>query len=270
MSDSPAALTAPTVAVDAPRPGVRRLTLTGTSKMNAVDRSLRLALGEALETALDDASVRALVITGAGQHFSAGGDIGSMDSLTLEAARARMRSVQRVTRALITAEKPVVSAINGAAVGAGGSIAIAADLAIAGEGAKIGFPFFRIGLVPDWGCLYSLPRRIGPAKARNLWLTGRIVAAEEALDLGLVDEVVADDALAERAVDAAAELAALPQMAFGLAKRQWTDPAQSLDAALEMEARAQAACFLSEDAREGRASFFAKRGPDFGTVVEEG
>lgn len=262
--------TAPTVAIDTPRPGVRRLTLTGASKMNAVDRDLRLALGGALAAALDDGGVRSIVLTGAGKHFSAGGDIGSMDRLTLEAARARMRSVQQVTRLLITAQKPVISAINGAAAGAGGSIAIAADLAIAGRGTKIGFPFFRIGLVPDWGNLYTLPRRVGPAKARQLWLTGRMVEADEALAIGLVDQIADDDALADTALDAAAELAALPQMAFGLAKRQWSDPPAGLDAALEAEARAQAACFLSADAREGRAAFFDKRPPNFtATVAEE-
>ncbi|MEQ9814364.1 MAG: enoyl-CoA hydratase/isomerase family protein [Azospirillaceae bacterium] len=253
-----------TVLADRPAEGIARLRLRGDGRMNPMDGTLRAALLARLDEAIEDDTVKAIVIAGDGENFSAGGDIKSMDGLTLEAGRRRIQSVARVVRRLAEAPKPVVAAVRGYAVGAGASLTLLADSVVAGQEARFGFPFFRIGLIPDWGALHTLPRRVGPQRARQLFVTGRLVAAEEALSLGLADQVVPEGQLDDTAIEAANQLAALPPMAFDIAKRQLNNPPASLDAALEAEALAQAACFVSDDAAEGRAAFFAKRSPEFG------
>ena len=154
---------------------------------------------------------------------------------------------------------PVLSAI----AGAGAGIALLADTVVMGEGATIGFPFFRVGLVPDYGIFFSLPRRVGVARARQILLYARMVKGKDAYDIGLADALVDDDEVEARAVECAQELAAMPPHAFAIAKRQLGLWPTSLEGALEMEAMAQAACFSTSEFAEGRAAFRDKRAPNF-------
>jgi len=207
--------------------------------------------------------VRAIVITGAGGHFCAGGDIDSMDGLTPKTGRARMKDGQRLVRLLYECEKPVVAAVEGFAVGAGAGLALLADSIVVAEGATIGFPFFRVGLVPDYALLHTLPRRVGGAKARDLLLFARMVVAADAVAMGLADHLAPKGEAVARATELARELGAMPPHAFGLAKRQLALAPLSFEAALEAEAMAQSLSFLSEESAEGRAAFREKRAPKF-------
>ncbi len=251
------------VTVDTPAEGIRRIGLNRPEKRNALNPELRGALIEAVASALADAEVHAMLIAGNEGHFCAGGDIDSMAGLTPEAGRARMKSNHVLVRLIAESEKPVVAAVRGYAVGAGAGLAMLADTVVLGEGATLGFPFFRVGLVPDYGLLYSLPRRVGLARARQMLLYARMLKGADAMAAGLADEMVADDEVEKLALERARELAAMPPHAFALAKRQLGLWPTSLDSALEMEAMAQAACFNTAEFAEGRAAFQEKRAPDF-------
>jgi len=243
--------------------GIRRIGLNRADKRNALNPSLRGALIEAFEAASGDETVHAIVIAGNGGHFCAGGDIDSMEGLTPQTGRARMKVNHRMVHVLAETEKPVVVAVSGFAVGAGAGIALLADTVVMGESATIGFPFFRVGLVPDYGILFSLPRRVGAARARQILLYARMLKGQDAYDAGLADELVDDEQVEARAVQRAQELAAMPPHAFAIAKRQLGLWPTSLEGALEMEAMAQAACFSTSEFAEGRAAFREKRTPNF-------
>ena len=251
------------VTVDAPAEGVTRIGLNRPEKRNALNPELRGALIAALRDALGDADVRAIVLAGNEGHFCAGGDIDSMEGLTPQAGRARMINNHEMVRLLAEAVKPIIAAVEGYAVGAGAGLALLADTVVLAEGGAIGFPFFRVGLIPDYGLLFTLPRRVGVARARQLLLYARMVKGEAALAEGLADELVDDGDAETRAVALAEELAAMPPHAFAVAKRQLGLFPASLDAALEMEAMAQSACFVTSEFAEGRAAFQEKRPPDF-------
>jgi 2-(1,2-epoxy-1,2-dihydrophenyl)acetyl-CoA isomerase len=239
--------------------GVARATIDRPEKRNAVDPATREALADALAGLSADASVRALVLTGAGGNFSAGGDLGTMDGMDGPAARRRMKGGHRLVRALAEFERPVVAAVEGFAFGAGASLMLLADFAVAGRGATIGFPFLKIGLVPDWGMLHALPRRVGLARARRLICLAESVPAPDALAIGLLDEVVEDAEVQGRALDLARRLAALPPHAFAATKRQLALQPAPLDATLEAEALAQSLLFTGAEFAEGLAAFRERR-----------
>jgi enoyl-CoA hydratase/carnithine racemase len=243
--------------------GIVVLALDRADKRNALNAELRRDLIAAVGAALADDAVQALVMTGAGGHFCAGGDIDSMDGLTPKTARVRMKDGQRLVRLLYECEKPVVAAVEGFAVGAGAGLALLADSIVVGEGATMGFPFFRVGLVPDFALLHTLPRRVGGAKAHDLLLFARMVAATDAVAIGLADHLAPKGEAVPRATELARELAAMPPHAFGLAKRQLALAPLSFEAALEAEAMAQSLSFLSAESAEGRAAFREKRTPKF-------
>jgi len=251
------------VLVDRPAEAIVRIALNRPDKRNALNPALRLALIDALAAALDDPACAAVVLTGAGGHFCAGGDIDSMAGMTVQDSRARMKSNHKLVAMVANAEKPVIAAVEGYAVGAGAGLALLADTVVLGESGSIGFPFFKIGLIPDYGILWSLPRRVGAAKARQILLYARMLKGRAALDAGLADEMVADGTAADRAVALATELAGMPPHAFALAKRQLALQPESLDAALEMEAIGQALSQQTGEFAEGRTAFLEKRPPRF-------
>jgi enoyl-CoA hydratase/carnithine racemase len=253
----------PVVNVDRGADGIARVALNRPDKRNSLNEELRTALIETLGELLGDPAVQALVLTGEGGTFCAGGDIDTMAGLDAPAGRTRMKNNHRIVRLLAQAEKPVVAAVEGFAVGAGAGLALLADTVVAAEGSTIGFPFFRVGLVPDYGLLFTVARRVGDARARQLMLYARMVAAKDAVAMGLADEFSSKGAAEALARERAAALAAMPPYAFAAAKRQlWLAP-QSLEAALEAEALAQAACFTTSEFAEGRAAFRDKRPPNF-------
>ena len=253
----------PVLTIDRPAEEIARIGLNRPEKRNALDPELRLALIDGIEAVLEDSSVRAVILAGNGGHFCAGGDIASMEGLDAAAGRARMKSNHRMVRLIADAEKPVVAAIEGYAVGAGAGIALLADTVVLAETGAIGFPFFKVGLIPDYAILHTLPRRVGAARARQILLYARMLRGAEAVEAGLADELAPEGGAEAVALERARELAAMPALAFALAKQQIGLAPASLETALEMEALGQASNFTTADFAEGRAAFREKRAPDF-------
>lgn len=246
--------------------GLLCLTLNRPDAMNALNLELKQALAEQLARARYDDEVRAVLLTGNGKAFCAGGDLKEMDP-DRPAQAARMRQDQLLRTLFLPLARlplPTVAAVHGHAHGAGLSLALACDVVLATEGAPMSLGFVHRGLSPDCGIAYFLPRLVGTARAKELLLTGRRFDAEEALRLGLVSEVVAADRLVPRATEVAQGLAGGPTIALGYAKslvdQSWN---QDLEQFAELETHSQAVTRSSADHREGVAAFLEKRTPTF-------
>jgi 2-(1,2-epoxy-1,2-dihydrophenyl)acetyl-CoA isomerase len=241
---------------------VLTITLNRPEVLNAFDDAMHAGLRAALEEARDDL-VRAVVITGAGRGFCVGQDVSAFTS------RADLGDLLRRTYhpnilALRGLNKPVIAAVNGAAAGAGLSLAMACDVRIASRAAVFVPAFINIGLVPDSGGSHFLTRILGPARALEWMSSGRRLNAEEALAWGLVSELVEAEALEARAAELAAALASLPTAAIGLHKRLFdAAPLHTLEEQLELEAGLQAAAAATADFAEGVAAFRERRPPSF-------
>jgi len=236
------------------------LRMNQPESLNAFSQAIKDGLGQGIFEFLADPGVRVIVLTGTGRAFCAGGDLRTMDGLTSVATRARMRATHHWLKPLLDAEKPVVTAVNGLAVGAGLSLALTGDVVCASSKAKFKVGFLAIGAAPDLGLAYTLPRAVGMARAKDLILTNREVEALEALNIGLIARIFDDDVLIERSLEVARAIAEGPPVAVGLAKRllrQGVDA--SLEGFLDAEAFAQSVAFTSEDFREGLAAFREKR-----------
>ncbi len=229
---------------------------------------MRRDLAEALENAGSDRNVRAVVITGAGRAFSAGGDIAAMAQLldlqdTEEFSRL-LGAARRVITAIREMTKPVIGSINGPASGAGCNLALACDLRIASTSASFSQSFVKLGLHPDWGGTYLLPRLVTSNKACELFFLGEPIAAEEALRLGIVNRVVAPEELASATWTLAEKLRDGPPISIAAAKQAvYLSQTADLDEMLRYESEAQLRCFESEDGREGIRAFLQKRPPKF-------
>jgi 2-(1,2-epoxy-1,2-dihydrophenyl)acetyl-CoA isomerase len=244
---------------------VATITLNRPDALNALTVPMKQALLAALRQVERDPSVRAVVLTGAGRAFCAGQDL--RERMEPGAAplgvevRERYNPIIRAVRAL---PKPVVAAINGVAAGAGASLAMAADIRIAAESASFALAFGRVGLVPDSGATWLLPRLVGTTRAMELALLNDPLPAADALRLGLVGRVVPGDTLAAEAGAVAARLAEGAPRAIALTKRAinaaWD---RDLDAALDYEAHLQDMAGRSKDHAEGLAAFIEKRSPEF-------
>jgi 2-(1,2-epoxy-1,2-dihydrophenyl)acetyl-CoA isomerase len=243
--------------------GIGRVAINRPEKRNALNDEVRNTLIVELPMLFADDAIHAVLLTGEGGHFCAGGDIASMEGLDSKGARARMKANHQIVRMIAEAEKPVVSAVEGFAVGAGAGLAMLADTVVIAEGGAIGFPFFKVGLIPDYGILHTLPRRAGGAKARQLLMYAQMVKAAEAAELGLADELVDEGEAEKTAIERALTLATMPPFAFAIAKQQLGLWPVKLDEALEMEALAQAGCFGADEFQEGFSAFMEKRAPDF-------
>lgn len=243
--------------------GVVRVVMNHAAARNALGEELRGELLEAFEKLLVDPQTRVVIIASALKDFSVGGDLSKMDTLVdAKAGRQRLVSAHRFARLLLSTDKPMIAEVKGHAVGAGAGLALVCDTIVMGESASIGFPFFRVGLVPDFAIAHTLPKRMGFAKARQALLYARSFKGPDALSEGIADAVVSDDSISEKAMELAQELAALPSHAIALTKRMLE---HSDDAArvLEFEAMAQPLCFSTEDFQEGLAAFREKRKPHF-------
>jgi 2-(1,2-epoxy-1,2-dihydrophenyl)acetyl-CoA isomerase len=245
------------------RDAVRVLTLNRPEMRNAIDLELRVGLAEALEDAMRDPAVRAVVLTGAGSMFCSGGDITTMRRMGPAEAGPRAELTQRVVRAIWTGPKPVLAAVEGGAFGAGLSLAIACDRVVAAEDARLAISFQRVGLAGDMGIFSSLPRRIGAARARPLLMLPRELTATEALDVGLVDVVAPTRTALEAALEDARRLAGSPPLALAAVKRLLRSSAADPVAVLDLEAAEQVALFDSDDFGEGVQAFHARRAPIF-------
>jgi 2-(1,2-epoxy-1,2-dihydrophenyl)acetyl-CoA isomerase len=244
--------------------GIGTLTLNRPDKLNAFAGTMRKELADALVELEKDPTVRVVVITGAGRGFCAGADVGYMAKLVEErdtiAMAALVEAGRRVVMTMRESAKPVIGSINGVAAGGGANLALACDLRIASDRARLGQTFNRIGLHPDWGGSYFLPRLVGPAKALELFWTAEIIDAEECLRLGLFNRVVPHDRLEEETLAMARTLAAKPALALALAKRAvYQSLSRTLPEMLDYELEAQLRCFESGDAAEGITAFVEKR-----------
>ena len=248
--------------------GVGRLTLNRPDKLNAFNLQMLADVRAALAAAAQDDRVRVLVIAAAGRAFCAGQDLsersrepGGPPPDLGESLEARYNPMILAIRSM---EKPVVCAVNGTAAGAGVGFALACDIVLAARSAKFVLSFSRLGLVPDSGSSWSLPRLVGRARAQGLALLGETVDAETAEDWGLIWQCVDDDVLAGQALDLATELAARPTVGLGLVKRALNESAgNSLEAQLDLERDLQRIAGRSEDYREAVAAFMEKRPPKF-------
>jgi 2-(1,2-epoxy-1,2-dihydrophenyl)acetyl-CoA isomerase len=241
--------------------------LNRPEKLNALSADMRQSLCDHFARLRYDDAVRVVIVTGAGRGFCSGADVDRMagQQHDLRAGRQRLQQGGHTfIRALHVIEKPTIAAVRGPAVGIGWSIALACDLVVASKTARFSQIFRRIGLAPDGGAIWFLTRRLGMAKAKELVYTARFVEAEEALTLGLVNQVVEDDQLMARAQELAGDLAEAPTFALGLAKKLFHAAAgPSLDDYLEIESLVQPQLHMTEDNAEGVAAFREKRPPKF-------
>ncbi|MEX2211018.1 MAG: enoyl-CoA hydratase-related protein [Gaiellaceae bacterium] len=242
--------------------GVLTITLNRPDVLNAFDAAMHASLREALGEAADPA-VRAVVLTGAGRAFCVGQDLGEFGRTPDVRGALRERYHPNIL-AIRGLEKPVIAAVNGPAAGAGLSLACACDLRIASDAAVFIPAFISIGLVPDAGGAYFLQRLLGTARGFDLMASGRRLSAQEALEWGLVSEVVAADRFAERVAEVAREWAAKPTRGVALTKRLF-DAAEraTLEETLELEGELQAEATQTADFAEGVAAFMEKRDPSF-------
>ncbi|MFZ0910743.1 MAG: enoyl-CoA hydratase-related protein [Candidatus Acidiferrales bacterium] len=247
---------------------VLTLRLNRPERLNALNVELGEALVRALKRAADDESIRAVVLTGTGRAFCAGGDLG-----VLRDARARnagheleslVRSGKEISLLLAAIPKPVLGSINGPAAGGGANLALGCDFRIASDQATFGESFAILGLYPDFGGTYFLPRLVGPARAAELFYSGEMIPAGEALRLGIYNRVVPVEQLAAETHSLAARLAAAPPMAARFVKdRLFGADRAALERALDEEIKRQVECFMSEDCAEGLTAFAEKRRPVF-------
>lgn len=243
---------------------VATITLDRPDRLNAFAGSMREELLAALERCESDDAIRVVVITGAGRAFCAGGDVDYMAGLQqsgdVEAFRRLLDAGAAVVERIASMSTPVIAAVNGVAAGAGCNLALACDVRIASDAAKFSESFIRIGLHPDWGGSWFLPRLVGRGRAFELIATGRMVEAAEALEIGLVDRVVPAAGFRREVETFAAGLAEAPPLALAAAKRSLAASGRNtLHAQLELEAEVQQRCFQSPDTAAQLAAFVAKK-----------
>lgn len=247
---------------------VRTLTLNRPAAFNSFDLALKDATLQALIDAAADPGVRAVVLTGSGRAFCAGQDL-KEHLMLVQTGDPRISTTvddfyNPAIELITTMAKPVIAAVNGAAAGAGAAFAYACDLRIAGASASFSMAFAGVALSADSGASFTLPRLIGSGRASRMMLLGERVDATEALRIGMVDEVVADDALAARTAELAGRLATGPTRAYGAIKASLRHAATTdLTSSLEFEGRTQAELFRGADHREAIAAFSEKRTPKF-------
>lgn len=245
------------------RNGVAYLTLNRPDKLNAFTEQMNSEIQKALKQAAADDEVRCLVITGAGRAFCSGEDLGGVTE-ELDHGEVLRKRYAPMMKMLHRFEKPVVAALNGVAAGAGMSLALACDFRLASEKASFVQAFIHVGLLPDAGNLYYLPRLIGHAKALELAVLGEKVTANQALDLGLVTKVIAEDVWEQEVQAFAERLASMPTKAIGLIKRYMNESWHaSFENYLEKEAHGQRIAGLTADHKEGVRAFLEKRKPQF-------
>jgi 2-(1,2-epoxy-1,2-dihydrophenyl)acetyl-CoA isomerase len=244
---------------------VAAIRMNRSKSMNALEHRLRVDLVDCFQELSEDDDIRVVILTGTGKAFSAGGDLRELgQKMTVDKARKYVSHVSRIVLAIQNLEKPVIAAVNGAAMGAGFSIMMACDLVVVSEQAKFSLSFVNVGLLPDLGATYFLPRLLGVQKAKELVFTGKVLSAHELADLGLINDLVPHEGLEKSAFDLARQLAEGPPLALGSAKKLMNRSWQfSLEEMVELEAQSQAACMQSEDHMEGIAAFYEKRKPQF-------
>jgi len=248
--------------------GVATLILNRPERMNALNKDLVLALNEALTRVEADQEINVVVLAGAGRAFCAGGDLQAIgkgrEENNVTELQPILRSGMQVVLKMRTMCQPVIAAVHGAAAGAGMNIALAADIRVASEDATFGQNFAKVGLFPDYGGTFFLPQLVGPAKAAELFYTGDMIGAMEALRLGIVNRVVPLAQLESEVRALAQKIAQGPAIAIRAVKQTlFGRHKEELMALLNLEVEQQMKCFSSGDCGEGIRAFFEKRAPKF-------
>jgi len=245
------------------RDGVACVALNRPKKLNAFDGTMHEELYAALDDASADDGVRCVVLRGEGRGFSAGADLAGIlegSDGAPDLGEYLRNTYSRLVRRMVSMEKPIVASLHGPVYGAGVGIALACDLRIAAQSAKFSVAFIKIGLMPDAGVSFFLPRVVGLGRALEMSMLGDPVEADEALRTGLVNRVVPDEGLAEETAALASRLAAMPTAAIGRTKGAlYASFEGDLETRLEHEAKGQTFCGYTDDHREGVAAFFEKR-----------
>jgi enoyl-CoA hydratase/carnithine racemase len=257
----------PHLRLDRHEDGVVLLTLDNADQRNAMSEEMTASWVEAVDALAGDPSVRVVVVTGEGSAFCSGGNtswIAGEPDATVDRLRTRMMAFYRAWLSIRRLEVPTIAAVNGHAIGAGLCLALACDLRYAAEGARLGVPFVKLGMHAGMAATYLLPDVVGPAHARDLLLTGRVVDAEEALRLGLVSQVWPAESFHAEVLAVASEVAAtapIPSRLTTVALRQGGHV--DFESALQWEALAQPVTLATEDLQEGIAAAQGKRAPRF-------
>lgn len=242
--------------------GVHLVRINRPDKRNALNLALRQALASTFERLADDAAVRCVVITGEGACFVGGADVREMEGLG--PYEVMERDIPRYWRPIVRFPKPLIAAVNGPALGGGMELALQADILLASEAARFGQPEIKLGLMPGAGGTQQLVRALGRHRAMRMLFTGEAIDAQAALAAGLVSEIVAPDALVERALALAAQIARMPRVAVKLIKEVALSGLDlPLEAALSLERKAHMLLYASPDLREGLAAFVEKRAARF-------
>lgn len=253
--------------VERPSEGVALLVLDNPDQRNAMSDQMTTAWTAAIDELAEDRSVRAVVVTGEGSAFCSGGNtswIASEPDATVDELRERMLPFYRAWLSIRRLEVPTIAAINGPAIGAGLCLALACDIRYAAAGARLGLPFVKLGMHAGMAGTFLLPNVVGPAHARDLLLTGRVVDADEALRLGLVSRVMAPKEFLADVLDTAREVAATAPIATRLTKLALLDGGHAdYEAGLQWEAMAQPVTLATEDLQEGIRAAREKRPPRF-------
>jgi 2-(1,2-epoxy-1,2-dihydrophenyl)acetyl-CoA isomerase len=246
--------------------GVATLTLNRPAQKNALDLVMRDEIAQVVGEIIADRGIQALILTGAGGAFCAGGDIQTMGgpALSANAARDRMQDLHRWLVPLMTLDCPVIAAVDGVAYGAGFGLALTADFILASPRARFCLPFQRLGLMPDCGILYTLPRAVGMQRAKELIFSTRELTADEARQIGIVAEIQPEQQLANRAREIALAFTHASPTAIGLTKRALNASLNcDLGTVLEMEASGQGIARTTEYHQNAAARFIAKQGAEF-------
>ncbi|WP_432479460.1 enoyl-CoA hydratase/isomerase family protein [Nocardioides sp. GXQ0305] len=253
----------PHLRLDRPADGVAVLTLDNPDRRNAMSAEMTASWVAAIDELAADRSLRVAVVTGAGPAFCSGGDtswIAGEPDASVDDLRHRMLPFYRAWLSVRRLEVPTIAAVNGHAVGAGLCLALACDLRFARQGAQLGAPFVRLGMHPGMAATWLLPDVVGPAHARDLLLTGRIVDADEALRIGLVSRVIDADGFHDEVLRVASEVAATAPLPSRLTTLALRDGGHAdLEAALQWEALAQPVTLATEDLQEGIAAARERR-----------
>jgi 2-(1,2-epoxy-1,2-dihydrophenyl)acetyl-CoA isomerase len=237
------------------------LTLHNPDKMNAFSQAMRDRLSELLRELNADPDCRAIVLTGSGEHFSAGADLSGFQEATVRECRVRLKRGGAVLmREMIAGAKPIIAAIEGNAYGAGLALACACDHVVAARTARFCCAFTRVGFLPDMGLMFSLPNRVGMTRARQLIALADVIDAERAERLGLADDLVETGGALQAALALAERYADSPPMAFEAVKGVF---ARGLEAMIQAEIDLQPMLWLSHDHREGKQAFAERRRPNF-------
>ena len=261
MSTPAASGAGPVFAED--RGAIRVVWLNRPETRNAIDMPLRIALAEQIEAAMGDRSVRAIVLTGAGGTFCSGGDIKNMRRQDAASTIPRAQAAQRIVRAIWNGPTPTIAAVEGAAFGAGISLAMACDLVVAAEDARFSTAFMGVGLAGDMGVYASLPARVGSQAAKRLMLSPRTLSGTDAAACGIADILAPAGRALDRAIEEAERIATAAPLALAEMKAMFRAGVADPEGVLEREVTAQARLFDTEDFDEGARAFREKRPPRF-------